>query len=146
MRVAEILKSKSDHVFTIRDDAPFAAVARAMAEARIGALVVRTRGDRLLGVISERDVVAAIAKWGASAMRRQVHELMIRAAPTVDPSDPVQHVMAIMTEARARHLLVVEAGRLVGLLSIGDVVKSRLTEKVQENRVLQEIAGWSRAA
>jgi CBS domain-containing protein len=145
MLVSHILADKGDLVMTILDTAPLAAAAKALADEHIGALVVTDASGRLAGVVSEREVVRALARHGAAALNRRVREVMA-AATTVQPQDSVRHVMTIMTERRARHLPVVNGTRVVGLLSIGDVIKSRLSEKEAENRVLQDIARWPHAA
>ena len=146
MRVQDILAHKGDRVVAVSEAAGLAQALRMMSEARIGALVVEDARGALTGVLSEREVVAALARRGAAALGRPVREAMVAAPATVGPQDAVTHAMAVMTERRARHLPVVSGGRVVGLLSTGDVVKSRLSEKTDEARVLQDLARWRRAA
>lgn len=146
MRVSDILKQKGDRVVAVSHASSLQAALKMMAEARIGALVVNDAQGGLAGVLSEREVVTALALWGAPALQHTAGEVMTDDAVTIGPADPVLQAMALMTERRARHLPVMENGRVVGLLSIGDVVKSRLSEKVQENAVLQDIARWPHAA
>jgi CBS domain-containing protein len=145
MLVSHVLKEKGDSVVTVQDSAPLMAVATAMTERRIGALVVTDDRGAMTGVISEREVVTALARHQAGALRCHVRDIAVRAV-TVAPGDSVRQAMAAMTEHRARHLLVLEDGRVVGLLSVGDVIKSRLSEKEVENQVLQDIARLKRAA
>ena len=145
MLVSHILKAKGDLVITVLVTAPLFAVAKTLADKRIGALVVVNKPGVLVGVVSEREVVGALARYGAGALNRQVSDVMVVAA-TVGPHETVRHAMGVMTEQRVRHLPVVEDGRVIGLLSIGDVIKSRLTEKEAENQVLQDIARWPHAA
>lgn len=146
MIVADILKAKGDQVVTISETAPLATAIGIMSASMIGALVIEDAAGRLVGLLGERDAIVAVARFGGGAGARPVRDVM-RAAPlTVAPSDPVMRVMARMTEQRARHAPVVAAGRLVGILSIGDILKSRLEEKTQEALVLQDIARWPRAA
>ena len=146
MRVSDILKDKGDRVITVRETMPLSAAVRILHDERIGALVIDDNAGGLLGVVSEREVVSALAQLGAVALHRPLREIMINRALSVAPADPVLHAMRVMTEQRARHLPVVEAGKVVGLLSLGDVVKSRLAEKQQENLVLQDMARWPHAA
>ena len=145
MLVSNILKAKGDMVITVLQTAPLFAVAKTLADERIGALVVVDAAGDLVGVVSEREVVQTLARSGAGALNRQVSDVMVAAA-TVGPQETVRHAMSVMTERRARHLPVVEDGRVIGLLSIGDVIKSRLSEKEVENQVLQDIARWPHAA
>lgn len=145
MRVSDILAHKGDGVRTIARGAPLATAVGLMAAAQIGALVVDNGDGRVEGMLSERDVVLAVARWGTQAASRTVGEAMVADPMTADANDPVLAVMADMTHRRARHVPVVRDGRLAGILSIGDVLKSRLDEKTQENLVLQDMARWSRA-
>jgi len=145
MLVSHILADKGDLVMTILDSAPLATAAKTLADEHIGVLVVVETTGRLAGVVSEREIVLAVARYGAGALVRRVRDVMVDAL-TVRPEDSVRQAMVVMTERRARHLPVVSDGRVVGLLSIGDVIKSRLSEKEAENQVLQDIARWSRAA
>ncbi|MDE2165138.1 MAG: CBS domain-containing protein [Alphaproteobacteria bacterium] len=142
MNVESILKAKGHQVVTI---APVAAVAEAAALLRrmgIGALVVSVDGRRLDGIVSERDIVHALADRGAAALDLRVADLMTRRVVTCAPGETVAELMAEMTRRRIRHLPVVEHGRLVGLVSIGDVVKNRLEEMEEETTSLRQfIAG-----
>jgi CBS domain-containing protein len=140
MKVREILDAKGRGVVTIRSDATLSTAVHRLALERIGALVVSDDGARIAGILSERDVVAGLARDGADllAAGRRVAELMTRNVVTCGPDDTVKHLMAEMTRRRVRHLPVVAGDRLVGIVSIGDVVKSRLGEVELEADVLRE--------
>ena len=141
--VGEILKAKGSDVVTISGDASVADAVAKLRDAEIGAVVVTTDGDKVEGVLSERDVVGALADHGADALDRKVKDLMSRRVATCSPEDGVEKVMQEMTQLRARHFPVVEDGRLVGIVTIGDVVKNRLDEVQLETNVLRDnyIAG-----
>jgi CBS domain-containing protein len=145
MKVREILEHKGHRVVTIRPDATVATAVHRMALERIGALVASEDGTSIAGILSERDVVRGLAQEGAGilATDRRVADLMTAGVRTCGPDDAVKAVMAEMTRHRFRHMPVVEQNRLVGLVSIGDVVKSRLDEMELETVVLREayIAG-----
>jgi CBS domain-containing protein len=138
MNVETIIKSKGRAVATI---APSATVARAVAvlrEKRIGALVVSGDGDAVEGILSERDVVHALAEHGPSALNFPVSALMTRRVFTCRREDGISDLMALMTDRRIRHVPVVEDGRLCGIVSIGDVVKCRIDEVEYEASSLRE--------
>ena len=145
MKVQEILAHKGNKVVTIRPDATVSTAVHRLALERIGALVVSEDGRSIQGVLSERDIIKALAEDGAAILApdRRVRDLMSRGVRTCRPDDTVKAVMAEMTRHRFRHMPVVEGGRLAGLVSIGDVVKSRLDEMELETVVLREayIAG-----
>lgn len=139
MSIAEILHHKGRQVTTVRSiDTVEAAIGKLYGE-RIGALVVLDRWGKLVGMFSERDVIHALAQHGAAALNFEVHELMTPDVTTCTPEDRVDGVMGVMTAHRVRHLPVMEKGQLVGLVSMGDLVKNRLQEKVQEAAVLRDI-------
>ena len=145
MKVQEILAHKGNKVVTIRPDATVSTAVHRLALERIGALVVSEDGRSIQGVLSERDIIKALAEDGAAILApdRRVRDLMSRGVRTCRPDDTVKAVMAEMTRHRFRHMPVVEGGRLAGLVSIGDVVKTRLDEMELETVVLREayIAG-----
>jgi CBS domain-containing protein len=140
MTIATLLAGKGSHVSTIRSTEKVAKAIRQLYEERIGVLVVVDRWGRLAGMFSERDVIRALAEDGAAALDYEVHELMTPEVTTCAPEDRLDAVMAIMTAHRIRHLPVMQAGRLVGLVSIGDLVKHRLDEKEIEANVLLDIS------
>jgi CBS domain-containing protein len=142
MNVESILKAKGRQVVTIAPEATVADAAQSLRRMSIGALVVSTDGKRLDGIVSERDIVHALADGGAAALALHVADVMTRRVVTCAPGDTIAELMAEMTRARIRHLPVVEQMRLVGLVSIGDVVKNRLEEMEYEAMSMRQfIAG-----
>lgn len=128
MNVHTILRNKGKSVVTIHPDAT---VERAVAVLRlrgIGALVVSDDGENVVGILSERDIVEAMARHGGELLAVSVSEVMTCPVVTCEPDDSVADLMAEMTNRRIRHFPVVDDGRLVGIVSIGDLVKSRLDE------------------
>ncbi|MCU0261363.1 MAG: CBS domain-containing protein [Ilumatobacteraceae bacterium] len=137
MHVQSILAAKGTDVAVVAQTATLADAAQQLRDRGIGALVVSGDGSAIEGIVSERDVVRALAAHGASALGRTVGSTMSTDVVTCTASDPVERLMSLMTERRIRHLPVVdEAGRLAGIISIGDVVKSRLGELENENKAL----------
>jgi CBS domain-containing protein len=142
MNVETILRSKGRAVATIRPDETIGAALEELISRNIGALVVTGDGGGVDGIISERDIVHALADHGADLLSRSVAEVMTRPVITCNPSDSVEKLMAEMTNRRIRHFPVVQDGRLCGIVSIGDVVKNRLDEVEYEARSLRSfIAG-----
>ena len=142
MNVETILRTKGRAVATIRPDATVGAAVDELISRNIGALVISADGKSVDGIISERDVVHALAARGAGLLSMKVAEIMTRAVVTCDPADSVEQLMAEMTNRRIRHFPVVQDGRLCGIVSIGDVVKNRLDEVEFEARSLRSfIAG-----
>lgn len=125
MTIAAILQGKGHDTITVAADTRVADAARLLAERRIGALPV-IDNERVAGIFSERDILYCLAKEGAAALDRTVAELMTSPALTVDTSLSVLAALSLMTQRRVRHLPVVENERLVGLVSIGDLVKYRI--------------------
>jgi len=140
MRLSDVLHSKAARVVSLPPNASVAEAASLMKREGVGAVVIRDDEQGLLGLVCERDLVLPIDAFGRQLFDRQVGSLMALDVPTASPADPIQDVMRTMTERRARHLPVVENGRVIGVVSIGDVMKSRLSEKIQENAVLQDLA------
>jgi CBS domain-containing protein len=128
MNVETILRNKGSRVATIRPDATIADAVDALRRERIGALIVSEDGESVDGILSERDIVVALADSGTDLLSRAVDEIMTRNVLTCAPSDTVGALMAEMTNRRIRHFPVVADGRLCGIVSIGDLVKSRLDE------------------
>jgi CBS domain-containing protein len=127
MIVAQILASKGRDVVSTSPERTIADVARELASRRIGALVVTERG-RLIGIVSERDIVKALGLNGPEILGDPVASIMIRDVVTCRERDKINTVMGRMTQRRFRHLPVVEEGDLVGIVSIGDVVKARIEQ------------------
>lgn len=130
--VAAILKHKGYQVASVDPTATIASVAGTLAERRIGAVLVMDRADQLLGIVSERDIVRCLAANGARTLEMTAGQLMTRALQLAHPNTTVAEAMAQMTVGRFRHLPVMERDALVGLISIGDVVKARIMEQEDE--------------
>jgi CBS domain-containing protein len=142
MDVETILRTKGRVVATIRPDDTVGAAVEALVSRNIGALVASEDGEHVDGIISERDIVHALARHGDAFLALTVAEVMTRSVVTCDPTEGVAELMAEMTNRRIRHLPVVRDGRLCGIVSIGDVVKNRLDEIEYEARSLRSfIAG-----
>ena len=140
MLVSQILEAKGHDVVTVGPDQPIWAVLRSFRLHGIGALVVVGEDGVLLGLLGERDIVNGLTTRGKKILDLTVREVMSTSVPTCAPSDSITASMRTMTDKRARHLPVVEAGKLCGLVSIGDVVKARLDDFELENRVLRDMA------
>jgi CBS domain-containing protein len=138
MNVQEILSVKGRDVVTIEPSANLAMAAKLLAERRIGALVVTGAAGRIVGILSERDIVQVLAARGASALEAQVSEVMTRKVTTCSPSDTISSIMERMTAGKFRHVPVIEQDRLTGIVSIGDVVKRRLMEMEHEQAALRD--------
>jgi CBS domain-containing protein len=127
MMVSQILKTKGDAVFTATPVETLGALAALLHARKVGALVVLDQ-DRVVGIVSERDVIRAVAEEGASALSKPVGDVMTKDVIFADPSDRVDEVLGKMTGRRIRHLPVCKDDRLVGIVSIGDLVKSKIGE------------------
>jgi len=144
MQVKHILGNKGREVVTIMSDATLSEAARELARHRIGALVVKNEDGSILGVISERDIVRAVSEASVFALPKPVSAYMTRTVATCRENDTVDSLMETMTSGRFRHLPVVEAEELVGIVSIGDVVKTRIAETVEEAASLREYIAAAR--
>jgi len=140
MSISDVLHGKGHHVVKVRTTDTVQAAVRKLAEERIGALVVEDQWMRRAGIFSERDFVNAVAEHGPQALTFPVERLMSAPVVTCRPHDRVETAMAAMTMAKIRHLPVVDNDQLVGIVSIGDLVKHRLDEKALEANVLLDIA------
>ena len=139
MNVRSMLDQKGADVATIGVGGSLADAAARVRDLGIGALVVTGDGDSIAGIVSERDVVRAVASHGATALGRTIGSVMTTQVVTCVAGDTVEHVMALMTDRRIRHVPVVDdQGVLGGIVSIGDVVKARLQELRFENEALTE--------
>lgn len=138
MLVKHILGEKGRDVIAIASDATLSEAARMLAHKRIGAVVVRDDSGMLVGILSERDVVRAVADGSVSALARPVSIYMTRAVATCEEQDTVQEIMEMMTIGRFRHVPVLSGGQVTGIVSIGDVVKTRIAETVREAESLRE--------
>jgi CBS domain-containing protein len=132
MTVAAILKHKGYQVLSVNPTATIAEVVELLSQKRIGAVVVIDAADQLLGIVSERDVMHSLAANGARTLEMSAGQLMTRALHTVTPQTTEVEAMTMMTASRVRHLPVIEHGALIGMISIGDVVKARIMQQDQE--------------
>lgn len=137
MGIASILREKGSDVAVIGAGASLAEVVAELVVRRIGALLVIDR-DEIVGLVSERDVIRVLAAEGAAALERRARDAMTTPVITISPHDSVTAAMELMTDRRIRHLPVVEDGRLVGVVSIGDLVKRRIAEVEQEALALKD--------
>lgn len=136
MRIADVLRSKGGTVVTIEPDATVSELLAGLASHNIGAMVVKGP-DGLAGIVSERDVVRQLHANGASVLSQSVSAIMTAVVSTCSKSDTVDSLTRLMTENRVRHVPVVENGELIGIVSIGDVVKTRMEELEAEHEQLQ---------
>jgi CBS domain-containing protein len=137
MFVSDVLSQKGGLVHTVSPETTLAEIAQQLSTRRIGAVLVMADGDRIAGIVSERDLVRAVAGHGAAAFELQARQVMTRDVVTCHPDDVIEHVMQLMTSGRFRHLPVIDRDELIGLISIGDVVKARLEETQHETEALK---------
>ncbi|NCO86235.1 MAG: CBS domain-containing protein [Rhodobacterales bacterium] len=138
MLVQQILRSKADDkVMTVSPDMTIGDAAAMLSEKRIGSLVVSSDGVHAEGILSERDIVREVGRRGSVCLTDQLSQIMTRALVTCTSSETADGVLQKMTDGRFRHLPVVEEGRMIGLISIGDVVKARLSELEVEKSALE---------
>lgn len=138
MTVQHILSGKPTGVVTIKSDISLADAAALLSEKRIGALIVSDDGSSVSGILSERDIIRALAKEGGAALEASVSLYMTADVVTCGKTADVDHLMQVMTTGKFRHIPVVEENRLVGIVSIGDVVKQRLAQIEAEHEALKE--------
>ncbi len=136
MRISDVLRSKGAAVATITPETSVAGLLTELSVRNIGAMVV-VSPDGLQGIVSERDIVRKLHDMGADLLRRLVSEIMTTLVATCTPDDSVDSLSALMTNNRVRHVPVVVDGRLAGIVSIGDVVKTRMEELEHEHERLQ---------
>jgi CBS domain-containing protein len=138
MNVKTILAAKGGDIVCIDPTADLTAAAKLLTDRRIGAVVIRGAGDRLAGILSERDIVRAVSEHGASALTLPVGQVMTRNVVTCSEDDSCASIMEQMTERKFRHMPVMRDGKMVGLISIGDVVKQRVEEIERESEAMRE--------
>lgn len=138
MQVSILLQAKGSEVVVVAPDTSTADAVAVLAEHRIGAVVVSADGRHIDGVLSERDVVAALAGHGAAALAEPARRWMSSPVVTCEPDTTVETLMATMTERRVRHVPVLVDGELAGLVSIGDVVKDHISALEAETQVLHD--------
>jgi CBS domain-containing protein len=132
MRITDVLRRKGDEVVTIPPDAPVRALLDALAEHKVGALVVAAADGSVEGIVSERDVVRHLQARGEAVLEQSVGAIMTSPVHTALPETSLDELMVLMTQRRIRHVPVVVDGRLTGIVSIGDVVKHRIEELQSE--------------
>jgi CBS domain-containing protein len=138
MIVGQVLKTKGSQVVSVRAGDGIASITRTLAQHRIGAVLVVEGDGTVLGIVSERDIVRALASMGEAVMRMTAGQLMTRVLFTVTPTSLVQDALQLMTDRRVRHLPVLTPeGTLAGMVSIGDLVKARIAEAEQEAEELK---------
>ena len=138
MTVQTILSQKGSDVATIAPTASVADAIKMLCERRIGALVITGAGGRITGIVSERDIVRTFGMYGASALDKPLTDVMTRKVVTCEPNDKMAEIMELMTTGKFRHLPVLEEDHLVGIVSIGDVVKMRLEQLQREQDALRD--------
>jgi CBS domain-containing protein len=132
MMLSAILRNKPVSVISVKPETPVKDVVQTLAEKKIGAVLVIDEDDKLVGILSERDIVRTLASQSANTLNMLAEELMTHMPTVTSPESSVVQAMEIMTEGRFRHLPVVSNGKLVGLVSIGDVVKARIDQQAHE--------------
>jgi CBS domain-containing protein len=138
MTVKRVLSEKGSDVLTIQPHRTVLDAARLIAEKRIGALIVAEADKVVLGILSERDIVRAVSEKGAEALSLPLSHYMTKKVVTCTPAMTVRDVMSMMTQGKFRHVPVVENGHLVGIISIGDMVKQRLAEMEAEASAIRD--------
>ena len=144
MTIESILKRKGTDVTTIAPEASIKRAADWLSAKNIGALVVVTSENAVLGLISEREIVHAFSRYGETTASMPVKEIMRHGVTTVSPDESVNRVMNLMTHQRVRHMPVLRGGKLAGIVSIGDVVKHRLEDLELETNVLRDVYNAAR--
>ena len=137
MNAATILKAKGNSVATVKASDSLETAAQLMARRGIGCVVVAEHGGKLAGILSERDIVREIAVGGAGRLKASVADAMTRNIHSCRLDDTIDHLMGVMTARRFRHLPVVEDGEMVGIVSIGDVVKLKIAEAEMETEAMR---------
>jgi CBS domain-containing protein len=140
MKVGDVLSDKGRHVVTVWPEKTVEQIPRIFHERNIASVVVVDHAGKPVGIVTDRSVLQAFVRLGVACFDRTAGEMMESPAPTCAPEDSVNDVLRMMTEERVRHVLVMQKDRLIGIVSIGDLVKFRLKDSELENRVLREIA------
>jgi CBS domain-containing protein len=132
MILEQILREKGGQVYSVAESATLKEAAELLDARKVGAMVILNEGGAVIGVISERDIVRAVARAGVAGLKQPVSDSMSRQVVTARPKETIETAMDRMTDRRIRHLPVVEGGRLLGVVSIGDLVKWRIAEATAE--------------
>ncbi len=140
MHVKEILNKKGNQVVTIDPEKTIARAVNTLANQNIGAIVVVDSSEKVIGLLAERDIIRGNANHGTEVFALRVKDLMVHEIYTCTPDDDIKDIMSTMTHRRVRHVPVVVGGKLIGIISIGDVVKNRLEETQLEVSVLRDYA------
>ncbi len=138
MNVASILKVKGKSVATARPEDTLESIAQKLASRKIGAIVIVGDGGNVAGIISERDIVRAVAEQGPASLQQPVSNVMTTSVMSCNESSTLDQMMAVMTQGRFRHVPVIEEGALVGIISIGDVVKHHIAEVEMEVTAMRD--------
>ncbi|MFV0368738.1 MAG: CBS domain-containing protein [Hyphomicrobiaceae bacterium] len=138
MNVSSILKVKGSSVATARPDDTLEVIAKRLAEHKIGAIVVVGEGNQVAGIVSERDIIRALSRNSAGALSLAVREVMTKDVMTCNETSTIEQMMSVMTQGRFRHVPVVQDGTLVGIVSIGDVVKHHIAEVEMEVTAMRD--------
>lgn len=138
MTVATILKTKGNAVHTMEAGRTLGDAAKILSERKIGAVVVVEGKGRVQGILSERDIVMALASHGSGALARPIGDYMTTNVVSCVRTDSVEHLMGLMTDRRIRHIPVIEEGKLLGIVSIGDIVKKRIADTEFEANSMRE--------
>jgi CBS domain-containing protein len=138
MKVSEVLKAKGDRVVTVSPEETLAGALETLTREHIGALIVCDQDEKVLGVLSERDIVYGLAKHGAPILSKPVKDVMTSDVNACSPQDTMFRAMSMMTGRRVRHLPILDDGKLSGIISIGDAVKARIEEIEAEAKALRE--------
>jgi CBS domain-containing protein len=137
MLINQLLNAKGRQVFTVTPDDTLSSVAALLYTRKVGAFVVTDRVDRVIGIISERDIIRAIAQSGAESLTQPVNKFMTKDVVSAHLGETVETLLSRMTDRRIRHLPVMEGARLVGIISIGDLVKARIAASEHEAETLK---------
>jgi len=140
VKVSDVLADKGGHVVTVWPDKRLDQVPLLFDERNIASVVVVNHADRPVGIVTDRELVRALARHGVAALDLPVSHVMLSPVPACAANHSVGYVMRLMTESRVRHVLVMRDDKMVGIVSIGDLVKIRLSDAEMENRVLREMA------
>jgi CBS domain-containing protein len=140
MKISDVIGDKGRHVVTVWPEKRLEQIPKLFDDRSIASVVVVDHADRPLGIVTDRDILRAVARRGLAAFELTVADVMQSPPASCSPNDTVNAVLGFMTEERVRHVLVFEGRKMVGIVSIGDLVKFRLKDTDLENRVLREIA------
>ena len=140
MRISDVLADKGGHVVTVWPDTRLGYVTQLFDTRNIASVVVADRSGRQVGIVTDRELVRAVARHGAQALELRASQVMLSPALACGPDDTVGEVLRLMTDNRITHILVLRDTTMLGIVSIGDLVKIRLTDAELENRVLRELA------